>query len=100
MKIAFPHKPGHGGPGSFQTRFEKVLKKQNWEIVYAEEGRQPDAVMVVGGTRKLLWLWRMKRAGIPIIYRLDGISWLHRKKKVGVKTYVMGEVRNMLNKCV
>jgi glycosyltransferase involved in cell wall biosynthesis len=42
----------------------------------------------------------MKLKGIPIIYRLDGINWLHRKKKVGVKLYALTEVRNWISKYI
>lgn len=100
MTIAFPHPPGHGGPGSFQLRFEKALKEEGHQIAYAGETAHPDLVFVVGGTRKLLWLWRMKRAGIPILYRLDGINWLHRKTKVSFKNYFIAESRNLLNKII
>lgn len=96
MIVAFPHPPGKGGPGSFQARFEKALKAANWTVVYAHDHALPDVVMVVGGTKQLGWLWRMKRVGLPIVYRLDGINWLHRKVKVPFKQYVTSEIRNLL----
>lgn len=96
--ITFPHPPGAGGPGSFQIRFEEQLKANNWVISY--KANNADAVFVVGGTRKLFWLWKMKRKGIPIIYRLDGIPWLHRKKKVSFKTYCKVELMIITNKFI
>jgi len=98
--ITFPHPPGAGGPGTFQTRFENELKKKAWVVSYADKKAKPDIVFVVGGTRKLLWLWKMKRKGIPIIYRLDGIPWLHRKKKTSFKTYIKVELMIMINKLI
>ncbi len=92
--IKFPHHPGSGGPGSFQIRFEQILKINNWQISYAGDRALPDVVFVVGGTRRIGWLVMMKIRGIPIIYRLDGISWLHRKKKTGWKNYLLAEFRN------
>jgi len=101
MNIAFPHPPGSGGPGSFQSRFENALKQAGWVVSYAEETPSaPNVVMVVGGTKRLAWLWKMKRIGVPIIYRLDGINWLHRKKKVGLKRFLLAEFRNLLNKFI
>lgn len=100
MNIAFPHPPGSGGPGSFQIRFEKELKKRGYQISYAGESKKPDIVFVVGGTKRLFWLWIMKRKGVPIIYRLDGISWLHKKKKVGVKNFLLAEFRNWSSKII
>ena len=59
MIVAFPHKPSLiGGPGSFQLLLEKKLLSEKHNIVYAGEDytKNPDVVLVVGGTRKLLWL--------------------------------------------
>lgn len=98
MTIAFPHPPGHGGPGSFQTRFEKALKAEGWSVVYATDQVLPDAVMVVGGTKRLGWLWRMKHKGVPIIHRLDGLAWLHRKQNI--KTFLFGEWGNLVFKTI
>lgn len=100
LSIIFPHPPGAGGPGSFQTRFEKILKAQGHQIAYKGSKVKPDLIMVVGGTRKLFWLLKMKLKGIPIIYRLDGIVWLHKKTKVSLKYYLLAEVRNFNNKCI
>lgn len=99
MIIAFPHPPGANGPGSFQIRLEHTLKSLGWTITYPGEVDRPDVVMVVGGTRKLPWLWQMKRAGVPILYRLDGINWLHRKQGNWSK-WMKGEVRNLLSKFI
>lgn len=100
--IAFPHRPGVGGPGSFQKRFELALKQQGWTVVYAEDrtDQLPDVVMVVGGSKQISWLYRIRKQGIPIIYRLDGINWLHRKGEVEIKYYFFGEIRNLLNKFI
>lgn len=101
MKICFPHPPGSGGPGSFQNRLEKSLRENEWAISYAKEGPDtPDVIMVVGGTKRLAWLWKMKRAGVPIVHRLDGINWLHRRKKVRLKSFLLAESRNMLIKFI
>lgn len=100
MIIAFPHKPGHGGPGSFQSRFEQALEQEGYQIIYAGDKAQPDLIFVVGGTKRLWWLWQMKRKGIPIIHRLDGLAWLHRYKRVGIKQYLLAEFRNYIFKWI
>ncbi|MCP3931082.1 MAG: glycosyltransferase family 4 protein, partial [Bacteroidetes bacterium] len=77
--IGFPHRPPeHGGPGSFQARFEHELKSMGWKVVYPEDRVTPDVILVVGGTRKLWWLWKNKRKGCGIVHRLDGLNWQHR----------------------
>jgi glycosyltransferase involved in cell wall biosynthesis len=100
MIICFPHPPGSGGPGSFQSRFELSLKRRGWKIEYKSNATKPDIIFVVGGTRHLFWLLQMKLKAIPVIYRLDGISWLHRKKKVGFKRFMLAEYRNLLGKII
>jgi len=94
MKICFPHKPGKGGPGSFQKRFENSLKSKGWDIEYRSSENRPDVIFVVGGTKQIFWLLKMKLKKVPIIFRLDGINWLHWKKKVGIKNFLLAEYRN------
>ena len=97
MIMAFPHPPlQHGGPRSFQARLMAELSCRGWEFAYPDDDVMPDAVLVVGGTKRLIWLYRMRRAGVPIIYRLDGLSWLHRKRFRGIRAWLLGEVRNLL----
>lgn len=99
-KIVFPHPPGVGGPGSFQIRFEKILREKGFQISYKKDNAKYDIVFIIGGTSKILWLLRNKIKGIPIIYRLDGLNWLHRKKKVGLKKYLINEYRNWNNQLI
>lgn len=97
MIISFPHRPQkEGGPGSFQERLETVFLKTGWEILYQDSKKKPDAVLVVGGTRKLGWLIKQRIRGVPVIYRLDGINWIHRKTNVSVKKWLLNETRNLL----
>ena len=96
MKITFPHKPGKGGPGSFQIRFEKALEARGYTISYANDPKsKPDLVFVVGGTKKLAWLRTMKKNNVPIVYRLDGINWLHWQVKTNLKKILLAEYRNL-----
>ncbi len=97
MILTFPHKPqSHGGPGSFQLRLEALLKEKGWHIEYGNSEVRPDIVMVVGGTKKLFWLREKKQQGIPVICRLDGINWLHKKSDVSYKKWFISEARNMI----
>lgn len=99
MKIAFPHKPGDGGPGSFQTRLESVLEERGWEIVHdCQYENQPDIVCIVGGTRQIAKIRELKRRDIPVVYRLDGLAWIHRRKHLGLRVWAQNEVRNLLSK--
>jgi len=86
MVIAFPQKPSkHGGPGSFQIRFEKELRQRDWDIVYPEDNIVPNVVLILGGTKKIQWLWSLKKKNIPIYFRLGGINWLYKHKGLSKK---------------
>ena len=85
--IAFPSPPQpHGGPGSFQTRFENALKERGWIITYSQQSppQSIDVVMVIAGTRHLGWLLGKKIQGVPIVQRLDGVLWQHRFEDKGL----------------
>lgn len=97
LTIGFTHKPQkYGGPGSFQMRFEKALMDLGWKIVYPEDNAKPDVVVVVGGTKRLIWLWQLKKNKVPILYRLDGMNWLHRKFRSRMRQWLLNESRNLL----
>ena len=100
MIIAFPHPPGESGPGSFQSRFETILNSNGHRIVYPSDSVKPDVILVVGGTKRIVWLHRMRERGVNVIYRLDGINWLHRKTKVSIKKWLIAEYRNWNNKLI
>lgn len=78
MIIGFAHKPSSiGGPGSFQKLLEEKLLSENHTIVYAGENKKiiPNVVLVIGGTRRLFWLLKLKISGSKIVHRLDGKNW-------------------------
>ncbi len=64
---------------SFQYKFAKGLAARGVEACYDLKDEPYQAILVIGGTRQLAGLWRAKRKGIPIVQRLDGMNWLHRK---------------------
>jgi hypothetical protein len=76
-----------GWSRQLSNSFEKELLKNGWNISYAGQHEKSDLVFVVGGTRKLFWLWKIRLKKIPVVYRLDGISWLHKKGKINLKNY-------------
>jgi len=85
-----------GGPASFQGRFAAGLEKRGVQVCYSLDDLPYDAVLVVGGTRQLGKLWRARRQGIPVIQRLNGMNWLHRKLRTGVGHYLKAEYGNRL----
>jgi len=84
-----------GGGGSFRLKFETGLKARGIEITHNPDN-EPDAILVIGGTRQLLPLWRAKRRRVRIVQRLNGINWVHRKRKTGLKHFLRAEFGNFL----
>jgi glycosyltransferase involved in cell wall biosynthesis len=60
------------------------------------------SVLVIGGTRDLPGLWRIRRRGIPVVQRLDGMNWLHRMSptkgsgKRDLRHYLRAEYGNFI----
>jgi glycosyltransferase involved in cell wall biosynthesis len=84
-----------GGMASFRRKFEAGLAKRGIGISH-ELGGATDPVLVIGGTKNLLPLWQARRRGARIVQRLDGINWIHRKRKTGVRHYVRAEYGNFI----
>ncbi|PWH16544.1 MAG: hypothetical protein DDG59_09260 [Anaerolineae bacterium] len=79
MKVCLvPRVSGVGGMVSFRERLTAVLESWGVEVTQDLQDRPYQAVLVIGGTRQLADLWRVRRRGIPIVQRLDGLNWLHR----------------------
>ena len=54
------------------------------------------AVLVIGGSHQVLKLGRARRRGIPVVHRLDGMNWLHRQRRTGLRHYLRSEYGNGL----
>ena len=91
-----PHKIGLGGPASFQTRFSAVCAERGHAINHDPLDPSNSAILVIGGTKHLRSLKQAKRNGVRIIQRLNGMNWLHRKTRTGLKHYLRSEVNNWI----
>lgn len=78
-----PRLQGVGGMVTFSEKMEKGLRERGVGVTRSALEVNFDAVLVIGGTRHLYTLWNLRKKGIPIVQRLDGINWLHwaRMKK-------------------
>lgn len=97
MIIGFPHRPGSGGPGTFQINFIEFIKHDH-KIVYPDDNIIPDIIIVVAGTSNFKWLNHCKKGGSLILHRLDGINWLHKKKPYLIRNYIYAEFLNWVCK--
>jgi len=87
---------GLGGMVSFQGKLVEGLAARGIGVSFSLEDRPYQAVLVIGGIRDLAGLLRARRQGFPIVQRLDGMNWLHRKRHTGVKHYIRAEYGNWL----
>ncbi|HEX9838917.1 MAG TPA: glycosyltransferase family 4 protein [Anaerolineales bacterium] len=79
-----PRVEGLAGVASFRLKFEEGLRLRGLNITH-DLSQQADAILVLAGTRDLLPLWRVRRRGMRIVQRLDGINWVHRVHWAGLR---------------
>lgn len=90
-----PRVEGIGGMTSFRLKFEAGLAARGLAVTNDLDD-QPDAILVIAGTRHIAALMRARRRGVRIVQRLDGINWIHRKRNTGLKHFLRAEYGNRL----
>ncbi len=85
-----------GGMVSFQAKLVNGLLKRGYQVTYDLNDPTSAAVLVIGGTRHLEAVRRARRRGIRIVQRLDGMNWLHRKQRTGLRAYLRSEGNNLI----
>ncbi len=91
-----PRLSGVGGPSSFNQKFSAGLAARGIEVTNDLDDPNLAAVLVNGGTRRLDLLWRVRRRGLRLVQRLDGMNWIHRKRSTGLRHYLRSEQNNWL----
>lgn len=91
-----PRLSGLGGMVSFQHKLAKGFQKRGIEVCYDLKEKSYDAVLVIGGSRRLDQLWRANRQKIPVIQRLDGMNWLHRLQRSSLHHFLRAEYGNLI----
>lgn len=91
-----PNVSGVGGMVSFRGKLIQGLSKRGIDVSKGLADTPYSAVLVIGGTRDLPGLWRSKRKGVRIVQRLDGMNWIHRKRRTGVRHYIRAEYGNLV----
>jgi glycosyltransferase involved in cell wall biosynthesis len=87
---------GIAGPANFQRRLAQGLAMRGIQVSYGFSDPLVDVFLVIGGTRNLIGLWRIRRRGGRIIQRLDGMNWLHRRMRTGLRHFIRAELNNLL----
>jgi glycosyltransferase involved in cell wall biosynthesis len=81
---------------SFQAKLTAGLTARGIQVSDDPSGVDCDAVLITGGTRDLPNLLRLRRRGVRIVQRLDGINWLHRRLPTGLRHFLRAEYGNRL----
>ncbi|MBX3047497.1 MAG: glycosyltransferase family 4 protein [Anaerolineales bacterium] len=88
-----PKVSGVGGMVSFQAKLIHGLAARNIQHSF-ELDDALDSLLVIGGTRHLGALRQARRRNIPVVQRLDGINWLHRRMRTGPLHWLRAERGN------
>jgi glycosyltransferase involved in cell wall biosynthesis len=91
-----PELSGVGGMVTFQDKFIQGLEAREVEVTFDLDDPTQRALLVIGGTRRLHYLWRARVSGIPTLQRLDGMNWLHRRTFTGPRHFLRAEWGNWL----
>ncbi len=91
-----PQVHGVGGMVSFRHKLTAGLAKRGVQVTHDPDDPAVEAVLVIGGTRDFAALWRARRRGLPVIQRLDGMNWLHRRRRTGLRHFLRAEVANFV----
>jgi glycosyltransferase involved in cell wall biosynthesis len=84
-----------GGPASFQARLADGLARRGIQVCH-DPDEPCDAVLVTGGTRRLEALRRARRRGVRLVQRLNGMNWVHRVRRTGLRHFLRAEYGNWL----
>ncbi len=91
-----PKLEGLGGPTSFQAKLMQGLTKRGYRCHNNADDPSTAAILVIGGTKHLGKIQRAKKRGVRIVHRLNGMNWIHRKRKTGLRHYLRSEYGNLI----
>jgi len=76
---------------SFQAKLTASLTRGGVEVCTDLHDPAYAAVLLTGGTSDLAGLLHARRRGVPIVQRLDGINWIHRRRSTGLRHFLRAE---------
>ena len=91
-----PRVSGVGGMVTFRDKLAKGLADRGLGVSYDLSDKPYRVILVIGGTRDLAGIWRAKRQGVRVVQRLDGMNWIHRRKKTGWRHFLRAEYGNFI----
>ncbi len=91
-----PELSGISGPPNFQNRLIGTLAGLGVRTHHNPAEKNFNALLINGGTRRLIEVYRARRRGVRIVQRLNGMNWIHRKKFTGIKHFIRSEWNNFI----
>ena len=93
-----PNVSGVGGMVSFWGRISSGLEKCGFETTSLIQPEDADlkGILVIGGTKDIPALWRAKLKKKRVVQRLNGLNWMHRRMKTGVRHFLRAEYGNLI----
>lgn len=91
-----PRLEGLGGPASFRARLAAGLARRGIRTHQNPNDPTCQAVLVIGGTKRVDELFRARQKGLRLVQRLNGMNWLHKRKNTGLKHYLRSEWNNFI----
>ena len=87
-----------GGPRTFQQNLISWAEQSGRAEIHFDPDREDiDAFLVIGGPKKYIGrLLKARRRGIPVVHRLNGMNWIHRRRKTGLKYFLHAEAANLM----
>ena len=95
-----PAVSGTGGMVSFRHKLGSGLSKKGVEYCFNLEDEPYQSILIIGGSKQLAGINSIKKKGIRIVQRLDGINWIHRKKFTGIRHTIRSEYGNLLQSTI
>ncbi|MEA4908150.1 MAG: glycosyltransferase family 4 protein [Chloroflexi bacterium] len=89
-----PRLSGLGGPVSFQGRLIQGLQARGYTVHHDPTDLTTTTLLVIGGTQQIVDVWHARRRGVRIVQRLNGMNWIHRKRKTGLRHALRAERNN------
>lgn len=80
---------------TFREKFEAGLMARGISVTH-NPADSADAVLVIAGTKNILPLLSARRRGARIVQRLDGINWIHRRRRTGWRHFLRAEYGNLI----
>lgn len=90
-----PRVHGVGGMVSFLDKFSTGARARGVQVTTDAADLPYEAALVIGGTRALGRLYRMRKRGVRLVQRLDGINWIHKVRPISFKHSLRAEYGNL-----